>query len=168
MRPTVTQIIVMTLCLKNGQFLYNNYSVKIYNLGIYLSVFTAGLPAAAQMSSYYNSAYGSAAGFGSAMHNSHSLAAAAAAAAANASPAAHQVVSSMQDAMKAYSSGMDDKYRYSAISSMYPSAEAVAAAAAQYMKEAAGKSYLDSGNSRYFDGGSPNKHFTPGKYVPFL
>jgi len=112
------------------------------------------------MSTYYNSAYGSA-GFGSAMHNS-SLAAAAAAAAAT-SP---QVVSSMQDAMKAYS-GIDDKYRYSAISSMYPSAEAVAAAAAKYMQEAAGKSYLDSGNSRYFDGGSPNKHFTPGKYVPF-
>lgn len=74
----------------------------------------------------------------------------------------------MQDAMKAYS-GMEDKYRYSAISSMYPSAEAVAAAAAKYMQEAAGKSYLDSGNARYFDSGtiSPNKHFTPsGKYVP--
>ncbi len=109
------------------------------------------------MSSYYNSAYGSAAGFGSAMHNT-SLAAAVANAA---NPSA------MQDAMKAYSSGIDDKYRYSAISSMYPSAEAVAAAAAKYMQEAAGKSYLDSGNSRYFDSGSPNKHFTPGKYVPF-
>jgi hypothetical protein len=116
------------------------------------------------MSTYYNS-YGGAAGFGSAMHNS-SLAAAAAAAAAQGSPAAHQVVTSMQDAMKAYT-GMEDKYRYSAISSMYPSAEAVAAAAAKYMQEAAGKSYLDSSNSRYFDGGSPNKHFTPGKYVPF-
>jgi hypothetical protein len=81
--------------------------------------------------------------------------------AATASPSA------MQDAMKAYS-GMDDKYRYSAISSMYPSAQAVAEAAAKYMQEAAGKSYLDSGNSRYFDSGSPNKHFAPGKYVPFL
>ncbi|CAG7722067.1 unnamed protein product [Allacma fusca] len=125
----------------------------------------AGLPGAAQMSSYYNSAYGSA-GFGSAMHNSMSAGslAAAAAAAAVTSPTAHQVVSSMQDAMKAYS-GIDDKYRYSAaaISSMYPSAEAVAAAAAKYMQEAAaGKSYLDSGNSRYFDTGSPNKHFAPG------
>lgn len=120
------------------------------------------------MSSYYNSAYGGAAGFGTAMHNS-TLAAAAAAAAVS-SPSAHQVVSSMQDAMKAYS-GIDDKYRYSAaaISSMYPSAEAVAAAAAKYMQEAAaGKSYLDSNNPRYFDSGSPNKHFTPGKYVPFL
>lgn len=112
------------------------------------------------MSSYYNSAYGGAAGFGSAMHNT-SLAAAAANLAATASPSA------MQDAMKAYS-GMEDKYRYSAITSMYPSAEAVAAAAAKYMQEAAGKSYLDSGNSRYFDSGSPNKHFTPGKYVLFL
>lgn len=78
------------------------------------------------MSSYYNSAYGSAAGFGSAMHNSQ-LAQAAANLAATASPSA------MQDAMKAYS-GMDDKYRYSAISSMYPSAEVVAAAAAKYMQ----------------------------------
>ncbi|XP_021944682.1 transcription factor SOX-2 isoform X2 [Folsomia candida] len=118
-----------------------------------------GLPGAAQMSSYYNSAYGSAAGFGSAMHNT-SLAAAAANLAAT-SPSA------MQDAMKAYS-GMEDKYRYSAISSMYPSAEAVAAAAAKYMQEAAGKSYLDSGNARYFDSGtiSPNKHFTPSGSTP--
>jgi len=114
------------------------------------------------MSSYYNSAYAGS-GFGSAMHNP-SLAAAAAAAAANSSTA-HQVVTSMQDAMKAYS-GIDDKYRYSAaaISSMYPSAEAMAAAAAKYMQEAAvGKSYLDTSNSKYFDAGSPNKHYSSGK-----
>ena len=142
--------------------------MKSYVIVFSCYCFTAGLPGAAQMSTYYNSAYGSA-GFGSAMHNSMSAGslAAAAAAAAVTSPTAHQVVSSMQDAMKAYS-GIDDKYRYSAaaISSMYPSAEAMAAAAAKYMQEAAaGKSYLDSGNSRYFDTGSPNKHFAPGKYL---
>jgi hypothetical protein len=150
-----------------------NYGkIKIYLRVIILNVFflslyfLAGLPGAAQMSSYYNSAYGNS-GFGSAMHNSMSAGSlAAVAAAAATSPTAHQVVSSMQDAMKAYSSGMDDKYRYSAaaLGSMYPSAEAVAAAAAKYMQEAAaGKSYLDSSNQRYFDTSSPNKHFGSGK-----
>lgn len=94
------------------------------------------------------------------MHNS-SLAAAAAAAAAS-SPQ----VTAMQDAMKAYSTGMDDKYRYhAALGSMYSSPEtiAAAAAAAKYMQEAAGKSYLDSNSSRYFETSSPTKNFSSGK-----